>query len=68
MHWESIGIRRRDADGTPPDGGDANTPDLCPVRAKLKPCKGDRNLAVGEVNAEGVNETHGKAGKHTEPR
>ena len=26
---------------------------------KLKPHRGDKNIAVGEANAEGVNVTHG---------
>ena len=29
------------------------------------PCRGDRNTAVGEANAKGVNVTHGEAIKYT---
>ena len=33
--------------------------------ADLKPLRGDRNLAVGEANAKGMNVTHGKTIKYT---
>ena len=35
-------------------------------RSGGKPRRGNRNLAVGEVNAKGVNVTHGKTVKYIE--